>query len=62
MFKRGKDNGHDLWKNIVDIENSVEGKVSDEISLKQFSFEIKNYSSFLEIALFTVQQILNFLG
>ena len=36
--------------------------VSNETSLKQFSLEIKSYSPFLEIALFTVQQILNFFG
>ena len=36
--------------------------VSNETSLKQFSLEIKSYSPFLEIALFTVQQILNSLG
>ena len=36
--------------------------VSDETNLKQFSLEIKSYSPFLEIALFTIQQILNFLG
>ena len=36
--------------------------VSNETSLKQFSLEIKSYSPFLEIALFTVQQILNYLG
>ena len=36
--------------------------VSDETSLKQFSLEIKSYSPFLEKALFTIQQILNFLG
>ena len=36
--------------------------VSNETCLKQFSLEIKSYSPFLKIALFTVQQILNFLG
>ena len=36
--------------------------VSNETSLKQLSLEIKSYSPFLEIALFTVQQILNSLG
>ena len=35
--------------------------VSNELSLKQFSLEIKSYSPFLEITLFTVQQILNVL-
>ena len=36
--------------------------VSNETSLKQFSLEIKSYSPFLEIAFFTIQQILNSLG
>ena len=36
--------------------------VSNESSLKQFSLEIKSYSPFLEITLFTVWQILNSLG
>ena len=36
--------------------------VSNETSLKQFGLEIKSYSPFWEIALFTVRQILNFLG
>ena len=36
--------------------------VSNESSLKQFSLEIKSYSPFLEIILFTVRQILNSLG
>ena len=36
--------------------------VSNETSLKQFSYEIKSYSPFLEITLLTVQQILNSLG
>ena len=36
--------------------------VSNETSLKQFSLEIKSDSPFLEITLFTVQQILNYLG
>ena len=36
--------------------------VSNETSLKQFGLEIKSYSPFLEIELFTIQQILNSLG
>ena len=36
--------------------------VSNETSFKQFSLEIKSYSPFLLIALFTIQQILNSLG
>ena len=36
--------------------------VSNETSLKQLSLKIKSYSPFFEIALFTVQQILNSLG
>ena len=36
--------------------------VFNETSLKQFSLEIKRYSPFLEITLFTVRQILNCLG
>ena len=36
--------------------------VSNVTSLKQFSLEIKSHSPFLEIALFTVRQILNSLG
>ena len=36
--------------------------VSNETSLKQFSLEIKSYSPFLEITLFTARQILNSLG
>ena len=46
----------------VDIEIVYECIVSNETSLKQFSLEIKSYPPFLEVALFTVQQILNFLG
>ena len=46
----------------IDIENSVECIVSIETSLKQISLEIKSYSPFLEITLFTVRQILNCLG
>ena len=37
-------------------------KVSNETRLKQFSLGIKSYSPFWEMALFTVQQILNSLG
>ena len=33
--------------------------VSNETILKQFCLEIKSYSPFFQIALFTVQQILN---
>ena len=36
--------------------------VSNKTCLKQFSLEIKSYSPFSEIALFTVQQILIFGG
>ena len=36
--------------------------VSNETSLKQVSLEIKSYSPFLEMTLFTVWQILNSLG
>ena len=36
--------------------------VSNEISLKQFSLEMKSYSPFLEMTPFTVRQILNSLG
>ena len=48
----------------VDIENSIlyECIVSNETSLKQFSLEIKSYSPFLEMTLFTIRQILNSLG
>ena len=36
--------------------------VSNETSSKQLSLEIKSYTPFMEITLFTVQQILNSLG
>ena len=50
-------------KCLVLILNIVcECIVSNETSLKQFSLEIKSYSPFLEMSLFTVRQILNSLG
>ena len=47
---------------VLMMKTVYECIVSDETNLKQFSLEIKSYSPFLEIALFTIQQILNFLG
>ena len=47
---------------VLMMKTVYECIVSDENNLKQFSLEIKSYSPFLEIALFTIQQILNFLG
>ena len=47
---------------VLILKIVYECTVSNETSLKQFSLKIKSYSSFLEIALFTVQQILNSLG
>ena len=47
---------------VLILKIVYERKVSNETSLKQFSLEIKSYLPFLEIALLTVQQILNFLG
>ena len=51
------------YKSLVLILNIVyECIVSNETSFKQFNLEIKSYSPFLEITIFTVRQILNSLG
>ena len=44
---------------VLILKIVYEFRASNETSLKQFSLEIKSYSLFLEITLFTVRQILN---
>ena len=47
---------------VLILKIVYESIVSNETSLKQFRLEIKSYSPFSEIILFTLWQILNSLG